>query len=353
MTLLDIKNGLYNSISEIRRVLMLVGLIADPEVAQQYKECKAIIESNDLSESDKLSFILRETGLPEFQIDDFTSDLFYRNFTSLSEFFEIRGANRHPFHIVDPSPWPFLLSIAALATVVGAASYFHSVISGGRILVFGLLFLVSIMAAWWRDVVREATYQGLHTEKVAAGIRLGVALFIISEIMFFFSFFWAYLHSSLAPSIEIGGVWPPIGFKTLNPYSVPLLNTLILLTSGATVTYVHTRILLVDISGAVNWLITTILLAVLFTYFQFNEYVSAPFDISDGIYASVFYLATGFHGLHVIIGTLFLVVALYRTWDAHFSRRHHVGFEAAAWYWHFVDVVWLFLFLLVYVWGSA
>lgn len=259
---------------------------------------------------------------------------------------------RHPFHIVDPSPWPFFLSISVLVTVLGAVAYFHGIKLGKSTLKFGFIFLIFVAIFWWRDVVRESTYQGLHTDLVVDGLKLGFVLFIISEVMFFFSFFWAFLHSSLAPAVEIGGVWPPIGFKVLNPYSVPLLNTFILLTSGATVTCAHSRIILFDIYEAAIWLAVTIIFALFFTYFQFNEYVAAPFDISDGIYASVFYLATGFHGLHVIIGTLFLMVAAYRNWSAHFASEHHFGFEAAAWYWHFVDVVWLFLFLLVYVWGS-
>ena len=264
----------------------------------------------------------------------------------------VKSSKRHSFHIVDPSPWPFFLSISVLVTVLGAVAYFHSIKLGKSTLKFGLIFLVFVAIFWWRDVVREATYQGLHTFPVVDGLKLGFILFIVSEVMFFFSFFWAFLHSSLAPAIEIGGTWPPLGFKVLNPYSVPLLNTFILLTSGETVTCAHTRIIGADIYEATIWLVVTLCFALLFTYFQFQEYVAAPFDISDGIYASVFYLATGFHGLHVIIGTLFLLIATYRTLSAHFAVGHHFGFEAAAWYWHFVDVVWLFLFLLVYIWGS-
>lgn len=268
------------------------------------------------------------------------------------EFFELRGLPYHPYHIVDPSPWPFFVSVAALLVVIGAVSYFHSYKSGGKTLTLGLLALLLVLTCWWRDIVREATFQGHHTSKVVAGLRLGIVLFILSEIMFFFSFFWAFLHSSLAPAVEIGGMWPPLGFKILNPFGVPLLNTLILLTSGATVTYVHTRLLIVDLDGAAVWLGITLALAILFTLLQVGEYIGAPFNISDGVYASTFYLATGFHGLHVIIGTLFLSVACLRIVLSHFTARHHIGFEAAAWYWHFVDVVWLFLFLLVYIWGS-
>jgi len=260
--------------------------------------------------------------------------------------------NTHPFHLVDPSPWPFFISMALFVLTLGIVLFFHTFKYGFLILIFGLVFLISTMIIWWRDVIREATFRGQHTLKVSEGIRLGVVLFIVSEVMFFVSFFWAFFHSSLAPSIEIGGVWPPKGLATLNPMGLPLLNTLILLTSGATVTFAHYCIQTQNRSGGCVAFISTITLAIIFTLFQAYEYVEAPFNLSDGIYASTFFLATGFHGLHVIIGTLFLCVCFYRFINSHFTPRHHLGFEAAAWYWHFVDVVWLILFLFVYVWGT-
>jgi len=260
--------------------------------------------------------------------------------------------NTHPFHLVDPSPWPFFISMALFVLTLGIVLFFHTFKHGFLIVIFGLVFLISTMIIWWRDVIREATFRGQHTLKVSEGIRLGVVLFIVSEVMFFVSFFWAFFHSSLAPSIEIGGVWPPKGLATLNPMGLPLLNTLILLTSGATVTFAHYCIQTQNRSGGCVAFISTITLAIIFTLFQAYEYVEAPFNLSDGIYASTFFLATGFHGLHVIIGTLFLCVCFYRFINSHFTPRHHLGFEAAAWYWHFVDVVWLILFLFVYVWGA-
>jgi cytochrome c oxidase subunit 3 len=175
---------------------------------------------------------------------------------------------------------------------------------------------------------------------------------LVTEIMFFVAFFWAYFHSSLTPTIDIGAVWPPKGIDTFNPWEVPLLNTLILLTSGASVTWAHHALLAGQQSQAVRSLAMTVGLAVIFTAFQAYEYVEAPFTIADGIYGSTFYMATGFHGFHVMVGTLFLTVCLFRTMAHHFTRNHHVGFEAAAWYWHMVDVVWLFLFLCVYYWGG-
>jgi cytochrome c oxidase subunit 3 len=263
-----------------------------------------------------------------------------------------RTWNAHPYHLVDPSPWPFLISVAVLILTNGLVLYFHGFNLGLWVLIFGLSYLIILMGFWWRDVVREATFKGLHTFAVVKGLRLGVALFILSEVMFFFSFFWAFLHSSLAPSIEIGGVWPPFGLTVLNPFGVPLLNTVILLSSGASVTFVHYCIQLNDRLAGFFGFVVTLLLALAFTLLQVVEYIEAPFNLSDGIFGSTFFLATGFHGLHVLIGTAFLSVCLFRFLLYHFSTRHHLGFEAAAWYWHFVDVVWIFLFLIIYVWGS-
>lgn len=213
----------------------------------------------------------------------------------------------------------------------------------------GVLFT---MFVWWRDVIREATFEGQHTSIVQIGLRQGMLLFIVSEIMFFFAFFWAFFHASINPSVWIGGVWPPEGLETLDPWAIPLLNTALLLTSGATVTWSHHSLRSGSKSSAQIALSLTIILAAIFTFLQVFEYLNAPFSISDGIYGSTFFMATGFHGLHVFIGTCFLTVCLFRLALNHFTREHHFGFEAAAWYWHFVDVVWIFLFITVYVWGS-
>lgn len=258
----------------------------------------------------------------------------------------------HSFHLVPASPWPILSSISVLCLTIGGVMYMHRYEGGALTLLLGGLSLLSMMILWWRDVVREGTYEGRHTQAVQRGLRLGMVLFIVSEVMFFVSFFWAFFHSSLAPAIEIGSIWPPNGIDVLNPWGVPLLNTYILLYSGITITYAHHSLLSGDWSNVLNGLAQTIALAVFFTSLQFYEYVEAPFDISDGVYGSTFYMATGFHGFHVIIGTIFITVCFFRTLYGHFNRTHHVGFEAAAWYWHFVDVVWLFLYVTVYIWGS-
>jgi len=230
--------------------------------------------------------------------------------------------------------------------------YFHGFNGGGSFLIFGLVFLFSTMFLWWRDVIREGTFEGQHTSIVQLGLRFGIILFIVSEIIFFFAFFWSFFWASLAPVPEIGAVWPPRGIQTLNAWEVPFLNTVILLSSGASVTWAHHAIISGNRKEAILSLIITICLAVVFTLLQLFEYSNAQFTISDGIYGSTFYIATGFHGFHVFIGTCFLTVCLVRLLQYHFTKQHHFGFEAAAWYWHFVDVVWLFLFVSIYWWGN-
>lgn len=258
----------------------------------------------------------------------------------------------HRYHLVTPSPWPFLSAFAALNLTLGAVAYMHQYERGGLLLTLGFLSVFIIMAYWWRDVIREATFQGKHTNKVQRGLRLGFVLFVFSEVMFFFGFFWAFFHSSLAPSIEIGGIWPPSNIIAPNPWGIPLLNTVILLLSGVSITYTHQFLVLGRASLVVEGFIYTIVAALVFLIAQLKEFIEAPFDISDGIFGSTFFMLTGFHGAHVIVGTIFIIVCFIRFLKRHFYRNHHVGFEAAVWYWHFVDVVWLFLFVCVYYWGS-
>nr|DBA44262.1 TPA_asm: cytochrome c oxidase subunit III [Peltospira delicata] len=257
---------------------------------------------------------------------------------------------RNPFHLVDFSPWPLTGSIGALFLTTGLIAWMHNLSIVG--LLCGFFLVIMTMIQWWRDVVREGAFQGHHTTMVYKGLCLGMILFIVSEVLFFFAFFWAYFHSSLAPTPEIGSCWPPVGISPLNPFDVPLLNTAVLLASGVTVTWAHHSLMQGDRPGAVQGLLFTVLLGAYFSYLQAGEYYEASFSISDGAYGSTFFVATGFHGLHVLIGSTFLTVCLIRAWLYHFSDEHHFGFEAAAWYWHFVDVVWLFLYLSIYWWGS-
>jgi heme/copper-type cytochrome/quinol oxidase subunit 3 len=263
---------------------------------------------------------------------------------------KMSSIQRHPYHLVDASPWPIVSSLSALVTATGAAMFMHSFQNGEKILFLGLFMVISSMSVWWRDVIREATFNGYHTKTVQYGLRMGMILFIVSEVMFFFAFFWAFFHSSLSPAIEIGSVWPPESINPFDPWGVPLLNTVILLLSGSTVTWAHHEILAGRKGPALGSLLLTLALAVAFTGFQVLEYLEASFNISDGVYGSTFFMATGFHGFHVIIGTIFLTVCYIRLAKNHFTTSHHLGFEAAAWYWHFVDVVWLFLFVVVYWW---
>jgi cytochrome c oxidase subunit 3 len=265
----------------------------------------------------------------------------------------IKNFQRHPFHLVDPSPWPLFSATMTFTMVSGGVMWFHGYSLGGWTLAFGGLGVLFNMYTWWRDITREATFEGWHTNMVQLGMRYGMMLFICSEVMFFFAFFWAFFHSSLNPAPEIGGVWPPKGIEVLSAWEVPLLNTVILLTSGASCTWAHHAIVAGERAQAIIGMIITLILAVFFTALQAFEYVNAGFTISDSVFGSTFFMATGFHGFHVIVGTIFLTVCYFRLIDYHFTKQHHFGFEAAAWYWHFVDVVWLFLFVTIYWWGGA
>jgi len=258
----------------------------------------------------------------------------------------------HPFHLVTPSPWPFLISVAAFVTAVGATMYMHSYTQGLPTLLLGLFHVILIMSLWWRDVIREATFEGMHNLRVQKGLRLGFILFIVSEIMFFFGFFWAFFHSSLSPAIQIGCMWPPLAITPFNPTGTPLVNTAVLLLSGATITYTHHALRAGDSIRVFMGFAETIFYGIVFTELQYKEYIDAPFAISDGIYGSVFYMITGLHGFHVIIGTIFIIVCFFRFLRAHFTKTHHLGFEFASWYWHFVDVVWLFVYMFIYCWGG-
>jgi len=228
----------------------------------------------------------------------------------------------------------------------------HNFNISGNFLILAFISLISSMTFWWRDVISEGTYLGNHTLAVQRGLNMGVALFIVSEALFFLAIFWAFFHSALSPTVELGAQWPPMGIEAINPFELPLLNTVILLSSGVTVTYAHHSLIQGNRSGALYGLVATVILAVVFTIFQGVEYTVSSFTLSDGAFGTVFYFGTGFHGLHVMIGTAFIAVGLWRIYAYHSTTDHHLGMEAAILYWHFVDVVWLFLFISVYYWGS-
>lgn len=267
----------------------------------------------------------------------------------------------HPYHLVNPSAWPLLSSLALLLLAIGALFFMHDKPGGTVILSVGLLSVLSCMFVWWRDVLKEGSRDKAHTGPVQHGLRLGMALFIVSEIMFFVAFFWAFFNASLAPVLPWDGmwpasekgIWPPAGVETLEAWDLPFLNTLILLLSGTTVTWAHHALLEGNQKGLRTGLLLTVLLGLTFTGLQAVEYGHAMFGFKDGIYSSTFYMATGFHGFHVIVGTIFLAVCWVRSLRGTLTKDHHLGLEFAAWYWHFVDVVWLFLFVSVYWWGGA
>ncbi len=269
---------------------------------------------------------------------------------------------KHDYHLVDPSPWPALGAGAAFALTFGTVVFMHPDFFGPEsektikalgIWTFmpGVFLILLTMWLWWRDVIKEATFQGHHTPVVQIGMRYGMVLFIASEVMFFVAFFWAFFNSSLAPKLE-PFTWPPAGVVPLPPFEIPAMNTMILLLSGCTVTWAHHALRESNRRAMLTGLGLTIILGVAFTSLQAYEYIHASFKFADGIYSSTFYMATGFHGFHVLVGTTFLIVCFFRARKGHFKPDHHFGFEAAAWYWHFVDVVWLFLFVSIYWWGS-
>nr|UBS94009.1 cytochrome c oxidase subunit 3 [Oliarus cf. filicicola HI01081] len=256
----------------------------------------------------------------------------------------------HPFHLVTKSPWPITSSMGLMTMLTGTVSWMHE--KNMIIMMLGTLITSISAFQWWRDIIRESTYQGEHTKKVTKMMKMGMILFITSEIMFFSSFFWSFFHSSLSPTIELGMKWPPKGILTFNPMEIPLLNTIILLSSGASITWAHQAMILNKYKKLNKIMLITIKLGLIFSTLQLWEYIQSTFTIADSVYGSTFFMATGFHGLHVIIGTLFILICSLRIMNMHISSKHHSGFEMAAWYWHFVDVVWLFLYIMVYWWGS-
>jgi len=258
----------------------------------------------------------------------------------------------HPFHLVNPSPWPLFTCISLLTLTTSGVSTMHGFEYAKIFPILAFISLVLSMSFWWRDVISEGTYLGNHTLAVQKGLNLGVGLFILSEALFFLAIFWGFFHSALSPTVELGAQWPPMGIEPINPFELPLLNTVILLSSGVTVTYAHHSLIQGDRKGALYGLIATVILAIIFTGFQVVEYSVSSFTISDGAFGSCFYFSTGFHGLHVMIGTAFIAVGLWRVLAYHSTENHHLGLESSILYWHFVDVVWLFLFISIYYWGS-
>lgn len=271
------------------------------------------------------------------------------------------GAKNHDYHIIDPSPWPAIASVSAFILAIGGVLYMHGTAEWKALyLLPGMLGVIFTMFGWWADIIKES-HDGHHTRVVSMHLRYGMILFIASEVMFFVAWFWAFFDAALFYDVaeqflrveHTGGHWPPESIYVIDPLHLPLYNTLILLTSGTTVTWAHHSLLHNDREGLIVGLCLTIALGIVFSCVQAYEYIVAPFDFTGSIYGATFVMATGFHGFHVFVGTIFLIVCLVRALRGDFTPEKHFGFEAAAWYWHFVDVVWLFLFVFVYVWASV
>lgn len=285
----------------------------------------------------------------------------------MADFIEYTTTGKpHPYHLVRPSIWPLMASLSAGILAMGMVLFMHGtpffadpennaegINIGAYVLGLGLLGVLFVMFMWWRDVLFEAVVEKAHTPIAMVGMRYGMAMFIASEVMFFVAFFWAYFSAAFFPNAQIGFMWPPENIQTIDPFDLPFLMTMILLLSGCTVTWAHHAILEGKNAEAGTALALSVFLGVFFLSFQFYEYAHSHFGFTEGVYASTFYMATGFHGFHVLVGTIFLFVCWVRTVKGHFTPKGHFGFEAAAWYWHFVDVVWLFLFIAVYWWGST
>lgn len=259
---------------------------------------------------------------------------------------------RHYFHILLPSPWPLLLSLSILLLVFGLVLWMNLINNGGYYLLGSLVLVLLVAYLWVNDIIEEATCGGYHSTIVKLSIRNGFQLFVISEVMLFLAFFWAFFHSALCPSNLIGSIYPPKGIIYISPWGLPLLNTMLLIVSGFAVTWAHRCICVNYFKEAIDSFLITILLGMVFMFIQAYEYYEAAFDISDGIYGSVFYFLTGLHGMHVFVGILCLIFSFIRLVNRHFLRNHYLGFVLASWYWHFVDIVWIALFLIVYVWGN-
>lgn len=255
-----------------------------------------------------------------------------------------------PYFILNLSPWPILIAFNTFNLIISNIITIN--FKFNLILLINFLIIIIISILWWRDVIRERTFQGNHNFFIINLIKFRIILFIISEIFLFISFFWNFLHNSLAPSIELGLNWPPKNIRFFNPLLIPLLNTIILLTSRFTITLTHFYLLNNSKKKTIIFINLTIILSIYFLILQILEYNQATFTFSDSIFGSSFYIATGFHGLHVIIGTIFLITNLIRILKLHFSFIHHIRFELAAWYWHFIDIIWLFLYITFYWWNN-
>nr|YP_010372200.1 cytochrome c oxidase subunit 3 [Ceratovacuna keduensis]UOX27598.1 cytochrome c oxidase subunit 3 [Ceratovacuna keduensis] len=255
-----------------------------------------------------------------------------------------------PYFILNQSPWPILMSFNMFNLMISNIMMLNMKIN--LFLMINMILILMISLLWWRDIIRESTFMGKHNFYMMNLIKFSMIMFIISEAFLFISFFWNFLHNSLSPAIELGLNWPPKNINFFNPTLIPLLNTIILLMSSFTVTLTHFYLLNNNKNQTIKFLYTTIILSMYFIILQMIEYKESTFTFSDSIFGSSFFMATGFHGLHVIIGTIFLMINLIRFHNMQISFIHHISFELASWYWHFVDIIWLFLYMTFYWWNN-
>lgn len=266
-------------------------------------------------------------------------------------FLERSKYQQYPFHIVAPSPWPVVLSFSLCSVALTLALTMHGYIGNTNILFLSLFVLLSSIILWFRDIVAEGTYLGDHTLAVRKGINIGFLLFVLSEVLIFITLFWAYFHSAINPDVILGQLWPPVSIEPVKPIELPLLNTIILLSSGVTITYSHHALITGNRKLALNGLFITLWLIIIFVLCQFIEYTNAMFTITDGVYGTVFYAGTGLHFLHMVMFIFMLAVCYWRIRNYHFTINHHVGFETTVIYGHLLDVIWLFLYVIIYWWG--
>lgn len=265
----------------------------------------------------------------------------------------------HPYHIVEASPWPFIIGMSLFMIMfLNAVILSFGIVNFNSIFLFKWLYRFSLIifiggvCLWWYDMIHESVIEGHYTEKVQKNLSIGMFLFILSEVMFFFGFFWAYFHFSLNPSDAIQGHWPPLSIDVIQAFGLPLINTFILLSSGVCLTYSHYALFNKNQEEACIGLGLTILLGLIFSKIQYTEFYLANFTIADSVYGSIFYMLTGLHGAHVLIGTIFLIVSFIRLIYNYFNMVRFSCFELSIWYWHFVDIVWLFVFICIYWWGN-
>lgn len=255
------------------------------------------------------------------------------------------------FHIVTLSPWPLIASIQISRLIIIVTFNNNNQIKTNNINLIEIVITFTIPTLWWKNTIKENNKEGTHHNKIIKGIKIGIIIFIISEVIFFISFFWAYFHSRTRPNIEIGQIWPPLSIKSFNPINVPLLNTVILIRSGFSITWSHHLILEKKINKSLKALKITLTIGVYFSLLQIIEYIQSEFSINDSSYGNIFFIATGFHGIHVLIGSTFILINIINIKKIFITNKQHIGFELSAWYWHFVDIVWLFLYLSIYWWG--